>query len=271
VTSPPNCNKLKVVTGADANYFYSLLTLIQTLRTADTENQFFLDIWDLGLESWQTDILKTILDSRTSVRSLKDHCEEPFADAFNNKAESFSWKPFCIKASLHNFENILWLDAGVAVTGNLELFFSELVQHGYVFLDNFERKNIDWTSQECLELMYFQAADESGLQISANIIGISNSKESRRLLDDWIQFCSIPESMFSNDSKHRHDQSVLSILIHRRGLTLTPFSNYACEGPEFHLARNTGHAFLAHRRTFNWFDMNFLVNLYRELKPDSPV
>lgn len=271
VTLPPKMNKFKVVTGADSGYFYSLLTLIQTLRTVDTENQFFLDIWDLGLEPWQTNILSTMLNSRTSVKAIEDYHQEPFPNAFNNQTESFSWKPFCIRTSLLDFQNVLWLDAGVAISGKLDPVFSLLMQQGFLFFDNFERKNIDWTSRECLELMEFQTTDFGGLQISANMIGFTNSKESLELIDEWIQFCSLPESMFSADPNHRHDQSVLSILIHRRNLPLAPFSRFAHEGPDFKLAVDSGITLLAHRRSFNWFDANFLVNFYGHKELSLPT
>lgn len=263
--------KQKLVTAADAGYFYSLLTLIQTLRTIDQDKRINLEIWDIGMEKWQRQILETVLDDKTAIRSLHEKLREPFVGAFCPSGDNFAWKPFCIRESLQNCKHLIWLDAGVALTGELDDFFILLEQRDLILLDNFDRKNVDWTSSECQRLMNFDSSDQSGLQISANIIGFTNSRFNVDLIEEWLAYCSIESVIKSSEPKHRHDQSVLSILAHRRSIDLVPFTRFAIEGSEYEEARLQSKVFLAHRRKFNWYDMNFLVNFHSEKSNRDPI
>jgi hypothetical protein len=263
--------KNKVVTAASDQYFHSLLTLIQTLLESNKTIALTLEIWDIGLTSRQRQFLKLIEGKHICVRDLSEASIEPFPGAFLGSKHNYAWKAFCVVNSLQNSKNIIWIDAGIAVTADLSLFFEKIEVEGYIFFDNFDRTNLEWTSDECKEFMHFGPNDEEGLQISAGVFGVSNSSSTLDLILEWVKLCSHEETMKSDDPKHRHDQSVLSILSFRKGIHLTGYSDFCLEGHDASLARAENKLFLAHRRTFSWYDLNFLINL-NEVKPaGSPV
>ncbi len=263
--------KNKVVTAAGDEYFFTLLTLVQTLLECNKNMDVSLEIWDIGLTLKQKRFLSLIESDYIRVRDLSEVAVEPFPGAFLGSNRNYAWKPFCVINSLENCRNVLWVDAGIAVTADLSLFFEKIQSESYVFFDNFERTNSEWTSKECKEVMHFDASDQTGLQISAGVFGVSNTSPTLDLLLEWLDQCSQEANMKSDNQKHRYDQSVLSILAFRKGIRLTAFSDFCLEGPDAGLARATKKTFLVHRCTFNWYDLNFLINL-NELNPnDSPI
>lgn len=263
--------KNKVVTAASDEYFFSLLTLVQTLLECNKKMDFSLEIWDIGLTLRQKQFLSLIESEFIRVRDLSEVADEPFPGAFLGPNRNYAWKAFCVINSLENCRNVLWVDAGIAVTSDLSLFFEKIQSESYVFFDNFGRTNSEWTSNECKEAMHFDASDQTGLQISANVFGVSNTRPSLDLIIEWVHQCSQEKNMKSDNPKHRYDQSVLSILAFRKGLRLTAFADFCLEGPDAGLARATKKSFLAHRRTFNWYDLNFLINLNELNSDDSPI
>jgi hypothetical protein len=262
--------KFKVVTAANHDYFYSLLTLMQTFRFYNSTNDIFLEIWDLGLESWQRQILDLMKNDQIRIRDLSVGIEEPFEGAFKASKKSYAWKAFCVRESFRNCENLVWVDSGVAIMKNLESFFTRIKEVGYVFFDNFGRTNDKWTSIECKKNMGFAMEESESLQISANIFGLNKSHSNQELITQWVEQCSMEENMKSDDPNHRFDQSVLSILIFRRKYKLTPFLEYCLEGSNADIARNKDLFFLVHRRTFNWYDLNFLIDLNPPVDKTSP-
>jgi hypothetical protein len=264
--------KNKVVTAANDQYFHSLLTLIQTLLECNVNMEITLEIWDIGLTSRQKQFLKLLESKHICVRDLSEVSIEPFPGAFLGSKSNYAWKAFCVINSLQNSRNIIWIDAGVAVTADLSLFFEKIESEGYVFFDNFGRTNSEWTSNECKELMNFVANDEKGLQISANVFGVSNLSSTLDLILEWVEQCSQEKNMKSDNPKHRYDQSVLSILAFRKEIHLTAFTDFCLEGSDAGLARAENKLFLAHRRTFSWYNLNFLISLNDEVNPvDSPI
>ncbi len=263
--------KNKVVTAASEEYFFALLTLVQTTLECNANMELSLEIWDIGLTLRQRQFLRLIEGKNISVRNLSEVDVEPFPGAFLGSERNYAWKAFCVNNSLRNTRNVLWIDAGVAVTADLCKFFEKIQFEGYVFFDNFGRTNSEWTSEECKEVMHFGTSDEAGLQISANVFGVSNTSSTLELIHEWVNQCSQEKNMKSDNPKHRFDQSILSILAFRQSMRLTSFGDFCLEGSDASLARATKKSFLAHRRTFNWYDLNFLIDLNEVSPAESPL
>lgn len=252
-------NSRKIVTAADSTFFYGLLTLLTTFYHNADYKHINLDIWDLGMTESQIRLIRCILRTNWNLRRVDELGQEPFQNAFNASMRNFAWKAFCIDNSHKTGETCLWLDAGVAVSNQLDTIFENIEQTGYLFIQNGTRKNNDWISSECISNMNVNDVDLNSYQVHGNILGFSQKPSSVEILKAWRSSCTNPSNLISNEKNHRHDQTVLSILISKHKLSLVAENKYLIEGSDFNKA-NKKVFFLAHRQAFNWIDFNALIN-----------
>jgi lipopolysaccharide biosynthesis glycosyltransferase len=250
----------RIVTAADKAYFYALMTLITTNFHRNDRN-LQIEIWDLGLTPKQLQFLSLPMNQNIKLRNLSDLKRPPFRGAYDPKIESFAWKPLIIQESLKSTEALLWLDAGVAVCNDITSIFEDLNFNKMSFYENSDYLNIDFTSKKCLRVMNASEQELFAPQIHGNILGFQNSDNSIALVDDWCKFMERREVATSTFNDHRHDQSVLSILIAQRNIKILKPFGVINESADYQNAVNDGDLLLAHRRKFNWIDYNTLLNL----------
>ena len=250
----------KIVTGADRNYFYALITLLSTLYHRGNLNDVSVDIWDLGLTKKQKVLLTLCLRENWNILDIESLGSPPFPTAFDPSAQNFAWKPKIIQESLRGSNTLLWLDAGVCIANDINKLFELIDKQSTFFVKNNEFQNKDYISSECKALLSPSPSELDSFQIHANVLGFTNENESVSLLNEWVLICSEPNAVLSLDSNHRHDQTVLSILIARRNFPLSENKNFVLESDNYERAVKKSTLFLAHRRKFSWIDFNSLIN-----------
>ena len=250
----------RIVTAANSDYFHSLLTLLTT-NYHRNDPTLKIDIWDLGLTEKQRNFLKTPLKQHITLRAVGELGEPPYQDAFSVSPRSFTWKPWIIRKSISESESLLWLDAGVAIVKNLEPIFSRINKSGYLLLRNNRYLNRDFTSSECVRILEANHDELIAPQIHGNILGFSNSIESKNLINDWCDYMSNSRVAISDELNHRHDQSVISILAARTKKEITDARNLLLESEDYQKAIKNDLYFLAHRRRFYWIDYNSIIDL----------
>lgn len=252
-------SEYKIVTATDSRFFYALLTQITTFCHRAEISKIDLDIWDLGMTESQLRLLECILRDNWKLRKVSELGPEPFTGAFVPKMRNFAWKSFCISKSMSDCQSLLWIDAGVAITNNLIPLFERIENEGYLFIQNFQRINRDWISEECAINMIVTEREMDAFQIHGNVMGFRNSMESNSLISDWNRSSSDSRNLISNNLNHRHDQTLISILINRHSLRLTNADGILFEGSDFPMGIKMSRL-LVHRQQFNWIDFNILIN-----------
>jgi hypothetical protein len=250
----------RIVTAANSEYFHALFTLLTTNFHQNDPN-LEIDVWDLGLSTHQRSILTSPLRQKVNFHSIRELGIPPFLGAFKVSPKSFAWKPRMIRAALRHATEVLWLDAGVAVVNNLDYFFDSVAREGYCFFRNNEFKNLDYTSRDCARILGATNKMLFSAQIHGNILGFSNRPEALNLVEEWCNYSSIRKAIVSKELLHRHDQSILSLLIARDELFVRDGSGVIAEYHDYQQALIENKLFLAHRRKFNWIDYNSILNL----------
>lgn len=256
---------LTVVTAANSEYFTSLLSLIGTLKCPKkiSDLKLTLDIWDLGLEQKQLALLST-LDISLQIKSLSDFYVEPFRDAFNPKDDCFAWKSFCVQNSLEGSRSsLLWIDAGAAVSGNLDEVANIISRDGYFLLESNEIRVKDYMTPSASKTMNVSDSEMSNFEIVTTVLGLGNTDESKKFVCEWVKFSSEPKSILGPVSQYRHDQSIASIIARRLGMKPHNVSDFARENwYELDKAFRDGATFMFHRRKWQFIDLNGIIDAW---------
>jgi hypothetical protein len=253
-------SEIKIVTAADSEYFYALMTLLTTLFHSGGLSELEVDVWDLGLSERQVRILSCV--DFVKLRYF-DGSLEPFPGAFGIQQDSFAWKPFAIESSMPLEKGLLWLDAGVAVSSNIMSYIRSY--NSPIFIQNNDHLNRDWNSRQCQDLMKLNEQELNSFQLHGNILYFdSRDKQSLAILREWVYWTSKESVSFSLDPVHRHDQSVLSILANRYRIPLISQDRVVQENELYQMAYDANITFLAHRRRFSWIDLDSIISLNRK-------
>ena len=134
----------------------------------------------------------------------------------------YIWKPWILLRSLLMIEEndvIIYLDAGteISIIGakNLEYLTLQAKNYGSIFFQIPQLIN-DFTKKECLDFFDTKKYNLTANNVAAGIIFLRNDKETRKLLANWCKLTIHKNGeLFKDhgDLNHRHDQSVLSIII----------------------------------------------------------
>jgi len=136
------------------------------------------------------------------------------------------WKPYVIqKVALENSREtlILYSDAGVLPRKSVQ-FFSKLASDSRIHVWETEGQRIkDWTDMDVLQKTKLNPDLYSRPLIMAGALVARNTDLLQNFLTEWLKLCENPELLrpdsLPNYSKskqliwHRHDQSLLSILV----------------------------------------------------------
>jgi len=136
------------------------------------------------------------------------------------------WKPYILSQALQSVEtneSILYCDSGCCVENdlllrkNIELFIQSDKEIYAFKMNNFDRSEVQWTSRTVLERFQVRSCDVNDGQIQATAFLLKNTPAVKSIVKKWLNVA-INEPMlftddFSNEGKHRHDQSVWSCII----------------------------------------------------------
>lgn len=256
---------LTVVSAANDEYFVSLLSLIGTLKwpldgSTDTPK---IHVWDLGLNQNQRNILNA-LNVDIEIFSLFDYFTEPFLNAFNPSNDCFAWKSFCILHSMKiSLENIIWIDAGAAVTSSLDQINKMIIENEVFLLESDSIYISDFMIESAKQEMKISQNELLNYEIVTTVIGFSKSERALQLLSEWVKYSSIPAAILGKGDEYRHDQSIVSILARRMKLPTFKTSKFSRENySDLDTAFKEGAIFMFHRRKWFYVDLNSLIDIW---------
>lgn len=156
----------------------------------------------------------------------------------------YAFKTFALKeAERQGHDVLMWCDAAMYPMRNVAPMFEHIEREGYLLFENVGHPLGVWTSDRCLDAMGMSRAEaHTTRQIMGCCVGIDlRTDVGRAMLDQWhvracdggVTFNGPHYGICADDETvkgHRHDQSVLSILAARMGLSMVRMPNLLSYG-----------------------------------------
>lgn len=126
-------------------------------------------------------------------------------------------------AARNNRRFAVWMDAAAVPTGPLAPFLRAIEQQG-VWAQFGGHWCGRWTNENCLRDMNLTRTEADTIpMVMACVVGFDlDNPAALSLLHDWRRWAEQSSAFCGSWSDHRHDQSVLSILMHRAGIRCAP-------------------------------------------------
>jgi len=198
-----------VVTGANSPYFETLLTLISSIHknTFDFVDGIF--VYDLGLSD--TEILRLQSIEKVFIKEIPKNLRDQYPH-INDPKKHFD-KLFCLYDAMSYAWNVFWLDAGVMCLKDIEHIF-HILDKDHIFCVTDVHLNKNYTHKKCVEIMKATESELLDKQLSSGIFGFKSDGRYRSLIEEAFEYGKL-ECTVGDEENHRHDQSVLSILVSR--------------------------------------------------------
>ena len=148
----------------------------------------------------------------------------------SHKDTPYGFKPFLFnKAFEEGYEQVLWLDSTIVVEADLEPIFKLLNKWGVLAFHNLGHNLKEWISDAAINTTGLNI-EEDPKQIMACVVGFDITNETgKRIFKEWLELSKDGVSFQNNGSTrpgfkaHRHDQAILSALVHKNKLPLLPY------------------------------------------------
>lgn len=208
-----------IVSGADSSHFKSLVQLIKSVIHYEPWSK--LMIYDLGLIKAESDFIRTNFPQ--VLLRVFDYSKYPSYFNIKIKAGRFAWKPVIVHEVLNEFQKIVvWLDAGCLITQPLYQIRNVIKKHG--FYSPISGGTIkEWTHPQTLEYMKVPEEMFNNRNLAGTVVAVNfNYPDALKLVKLWEEYASIEECIAprgATKQNHRYDQSILTILAYRLGLT----------------------------------------------------
>lgn len=160
---------------------------------------------------------------------VRDHLRGIFPDGEHIPPTGWgywAWKPKIISDALNMMSDgdwVVWVDAGAIVRGNLKSqLCPEEATTTWLLAAPVPMETVaDLTLPSCLALLNFTASEQlAAPMIDGSMHFWRAGPESRAFAGAWLGLCSNRNLVEGPRESHRHDQSLLSIMMNQRGLPL---------------------------------------------------
>ena len=201
-------------------------------------------IWGIDLSEEDKKFLKTV------GGNVEEFDTKWKPVGFNNfwDLENYAWKSLILHLASTIFKkgtNILYLDAGIEITNNLNEIWSYISDNDIFILNMRNHTMKMWSHPTFCSLLKLTETELEASQYSANIVGFKAGGKYDNVFKEcftlacnkdiivgkkWHQYSSV---CFG----HRHDQSILSIIGHRTGIKTLSLYDYVGEKSQINCKR----------------------------------
>jgi hypothetical protein len=192
-----------------------------------------------------------------------------------DKSGCFAWKPIVMSNSSVEHSNLVWADAGVLITRDLDDLLPILDENGIFLVCNYQHGNLSWTTEECKIAMGVSEFELSSPQIMGNFFGVSLDHDSgKKIFEEWVKFSKDPKAIKGDRQTHRHDQTILSILSARLGVNVLNHEGITTIGrfkEDYNRAIINQDFFVSHRRWINLIPLTLLKGKRRYILYLAPL
>ncbi len=211
--------RMTIVSGADETHGASLLQFVESALEHEPRSR--LVVWDLGLRPDQRAAISRA--SRSIDLRTFDYSRYPAWFDIRVNAGEYAWKPVIVAEMVEHARGpVLWMDAGVKLTGPLDEFYTRIVRNGFNS-PNSAGTHRDWTHPRTVRFFGLHPRWRRGKQnINAGVAGFDPAHpRGARLAARWGQLAlkrRVIAPPGSSRANHRQDQALLGVLAHRHGL-----------------------------------------------------
>ena len=239
-----------VITGANSDYFDSLLTLISSIHKDSLYLVDTIVVYDFGLDQIELDILKTL----KNVLVLDTNKDFPVFETLSSKKTKCHFlKMYALYHAMTLAKNVLWLDAGVCALRSLKPIF-DIIDSDDIFIVGDVHINITFTHSQCIEIMNVTEKELRDYHISSGIFGFKSDGKYKKFINDGWEYAQIENCIDSiGIDNHRHDQSILSILTSRyncKTQDIDIFGYWTNATRDIQKANELGSVIFVHRRGY---------------------
>lgn len=163
---------------------------------------------------------------------LPDNCEP-------HHLVPYQFKPFLFaQAYQQGYRKILWMDSTIVMLRDPQPIFDAMEKLGVVAFHNLGHPLVKWISDAAIETTGVDMSEHPE-QIMACVVGFDlEHPKGKEIFDEWFRLSRDGKSFQNNPSNnprfvaHRHDQAVLSALLHIHKVKLLPYGNLIYEAHE---------------------------------------
>lgn len=217
-----------LITISDKLFFTSLLTLLSSIYETKTHQILKqIVVFDIGLLKSQVEYLEKLHKVKVEDISFTNTL---FYEGFTNGGQH-AYKNFCFYYTSGFYPsgtNVLCLDAGIYAMKNLKDLYEIIDKEDIfaVYAAHNQPRNYEWTHEECFQIMQANEKEKNAFQVAGGIFGFKiDGKFFNTVVKESAEYSLLKECVYGpkNDSSkqnpaykgHRHNQSILSILVSR--------------------------------------------------------
>jgi hypothetical protein len=234
-----------IITAASESYRPQLLALLGSLRCNWPDHPPVM-VYDMGLREGTPELLR---QAGFNVRAIP-----PFVPHWR---KHYTWKLWCMNDA--PAECVLWLDAGHCILRPLPEVFEIIRQQGYFAVPNYRPLEIEASENACKGCgvpLDFRAGKVS---LAGGVFGFMRGSVAEKVVQKCLEVALTERHIKASKPWHRHDQSILSLLMYRE---ISPL--ILCDGTiylyEDLAAKFTIHSIWAARRNMHNKDLQFFTS-----------
>ncbi len=229
------------VTAANLRFLPSLQLFLQTLQT-QKEGVKGLSVVVYLMKDVPKEAEDVFLKTFNFITTRRFPETGAYPDIW--EPQHFAWKLYVLQEIVndtqYNGRPIVYLDAGVVVARWPEKWIQMARDKGVVLLEDPRQENRRWCHMDMCQQMNVTEEEKDTQQIWAGgMVFIGGARPAQELFTEawkWAQVRNVivGAKWSGMDDKgrpmgHRHDQSILSVLSQRRGLTRMPLDDLYCD------------------------------------------
>lgn len=153
------------------------------------------------------------------------------------------WKPYIILDMLNKIENgdyLIYMDSGAKFTKS-PINILRMINHKGILVTSMLHPQGRWTKGDCFQLINKISPDDFryDLQIQASYLFLRKCEFSVNFIKNWLELCESNSLITDEPSKlksnfpefidHRHDQSILSLLVYNNDVMYIPQIDQYCK------------------------------------------
>jgi hypothetical protein len=190
-----------VISAASAAFGPTLLAMLGSLNLNWPAHPP-VRVYDLGME---TEILEILQENGIDVIKVPPFCP--------HWRKHFTWKIWCLNEA--PAQQVLWIDAGMAVLEPLDDIFAAIDALGYFVAPNYHL--LDWEASEaaCRGCGIDPAFRLGKPTMAGGLMGFKKSGPAGLVLQEALAVALVEENIQATDHRHRHDQAILSVLMYK--------------------------------------------------------
>jgi hypothetical protein len=193
--------KIGIITAASEKYANSLFVLIGSLN-CNWPNHPKIIVYNIGLSE--------NTKSKLAMAGIEVLEVPPFCDHWRSH---YTWKLWCLSSA--EFDLILWMDSGICILQPLDEVIEIIKCKQYFLVPNYQFLDYEVSENTCKACDVPNSFRFGKATIAGSMIGYLKQSKYGLLIDKAFEIALIEANIKAFNSRHKHDQSIISILTYK--------------------------------------------------------